>query len=52
MRPKALGTQNLKKVIAEEEEKGLLEFFVMFSSVSSVVGNFGQSSYASANAYL
>lgn len=51
MRPKAQGTLNLQQVVAEEEKNGALDFFVMFSSVSSVVGNFGQSSYASANAY-
>jgi len=46
--PKILGLMNLDEVAREE----FLDFFVNFSSVSAVLGNIGQSDYASANAYL
>jgi len=46
--PKVRGTQNLLEVFASEP----IRFFVLFSSVSAVVGNLAQSNYAAANAYL
>jgi len=46
--PKIRGTDNLLKQLAGEP----LRFFVLFSSVSAVVGNLAQSNYAAANAYL
>src|ERR1051326_7421119 len=46
--PKVLGSVNLDEATREEE----LDFFIVFSSVSGVLGNIGQSDYASGNAYL
>lgn len=46
--PKILGTYYLDQVLADEK----LDFFMMFSSVSSVLGNAGQSDYCFANRYL
>lgn len=46
--PKILGTKNLDEATKDEP----LDFMVFFSSISSVLGNIGQSDYASANAYL
>jgi acyl transferase domain-containing protein/acyl carrier protein len=48
MTAKALGAWNL-----HSETSGLeLDFFVMFSSISCLVGNSGQTNYAAANSYL
>ncbi|REC60783.1 hypothetical protein DRF65_19435 [Chryseobacterium pennae] len=46
--PKISGIINLDEATKDES----LDFFVNFSSVSAVLGNIGQSDYASANAYL
>ena len=46
LRPKVLGAWLLHKYLNE------LDFFVMFSSIGSVLGQVGQGSYAAANAYL
>jgi polyketide synthase PksN len=46
--PKVMGTYNL-----DEASAGVgLDFFVMFSSMSGVFGNVGQSDYASANGFM
>ncbi|MEX1118014.1 MAG: type I polyketide synthase [Terrimicrobiaceae bacterium] len=48
MGPKAAGAWNL-----HVRSKDLpLDFFVMFSSIASVIGNHGQGNYAAANAFL
>lgn len=48
MAPKILGALNL-----DAASQGMtLDFFVMLSSVSSLVGNIGQANYAAANAFL
>ncbi|KAI1424314.1 KR domain-containing protein [Xylaria sp. FL1777] len=47
-RPKVIGAYNLHSVLAKEQ----LDFFVMTSSVSGILGTPGQSNYAAANAYL
>jgi myxalamid-type polyketide synthase MxaB len=48
LRPKVAGTWNLHQLTASEP----LDFFVMFSSVSALLGNFGQAGYAAANVFL
>ena len=48
VRPKVYGTYNLHRATVNLP----LEFFICFSSVSSIVGSKGQANYASANAYL
>ncbi|MES0334802.1 MAG: SDR family NAD(P)-dependent oxidoreductase, partial [Candidatus Magnetobacterium sp. LHC-1] len=48
MLPKAVGALNLHKLTKSTD----LDFFVMFSSISSLIGNPGQGNYASANAFL
>ncbi|MCG8542350.1 MAG: SDR family NAD(P)-dependent oxidoreductase [Clostridia bacterium] len=46
--PKIEGTWLLDRLTQEDE----LDFFVMFSSILSIIGAMGQSDYASANGYL
>ncbi|EPR13629.1 SDR family NAD(P)-dependent oxidoreductase, partial [Ruminiclostridium papyrosolvens] len=45
---KIIGTYNLDRATENDE----LEFFVLFSSIKSLLGGEGQSDYAAANAYL
>ncbi|KAI1170818.1 polyketide synthase [Nemania sp. FL0916] len=47
--PKVLGTQLLDEAFAEDKN---LDFFVVCSSISSVIGWRGQSNYAAANDYM
>jgi epothilone polyketide synthase E len=47
-RPKAQGAWHLHELLAHEA----LDFFVLFSSLGSVLGQTGQGSYAVANAFL
>ena len=48
MNTKVLGFMNLDRVTAQDP----LEFFMLFSSLSAIRGNLGQSSYAFANGFL
>ena len=48
MSPKVNGAWNLHEALAKEE----LDFFVLFSSISCVVGQWGQCNYAAANCFL
>ena len=48
LRPKIAGTNNIADIFHNDK----LDFFVMFSSVSCVIGNPGQSNYAAACAYM
>lgn len=48
LNPKIVGTINIYQIL----EKQPLEFFIMLSSMTSVVGNMGQGNYASANYFL
>lgn len=46
--PKVSGTENLEQVL-----RGVpLDYFVLFSSVTTLVGNPGQANYVAANAYM
>ncbi|MCP4654115.1 MAG: SDR family NAD(P)-dependent oxidoreductase [bacterium] len=47
-RPKVLGLLALDALLAEED----LDFLVLFSSISSVLGEFGQVDYCAANLFL
>ncbi|KAG4443875.1 hypothetical protein IFR05_000641 [Cadophora sp. M221] len=46
--PKVTGTWNLHNVTQSQD----LDFFILFSSLSGIVGQVGQSNYASANTFL
>jgi polyketide synthase PksN len=46
--PKIKGTVNIDRALAGED----LDFFIMFSSVSAVLGNVGQCDYSYANAFM
>lgn len=46
--PKVLGSKHLNEVTAELN----LDFFLMMSSVSGVLGTPGQANYAAANSYM
>lgn len=48
LNPKVVGTMNLQKALQGEKCK----FLILFSSVSSLIGDFGGVSYAVANSYL
>ncbi len=48
IQPKVIGAKNLHTVLASTP----LDFFVMTSSVSGILGTPGQANYAAANAYL
>ncbi|KAJ4351221.1 Polyketide synthase 19 [Didymosphaeria variabile] len=46
--PKMVGSANLDEVFGDEQ----LDFFICFSSTTSIVGSIGQSAYAAANHYM
>lgn len=46
--PKVKGTQNLDQLFHDTS----LDFFIMFSSLASIVGNRGQSNYVTANLFM
>ena len=48
MAPKVAGALNLHAATQDQP----LDFFVMFSSISSLIGNVGQGNYVAANAFL
>lgn len=48
LKPKIDGTRHLDEVFSDSK----LDFFIVFSSLTSVVGNSGQSNYTTANAYM
>ncbi|WCT58025.1 SDR family NAD(P)-dependent oxidoreductase [Paenibacillus kyungheensis] len=48
LRPKLQGTYNLDEASSDDG----LDFFVLFSAITSLTGGFGQGDYAAANAYL
>lgn len=50
MRPKVEGTWNLHVVTQKNEVK--LDFFILFSSLSGILGQPGQANYAAANTFL
>ncbi|MFQ3243606.1 MAG: acyl transferase domain-containing protein/acyl carrier protein [Arenicella sp.] len=50
--PKALGAQNLIRVMQVISKQTEIDFIALFSSISSVLGSPGQVGYSTANAYL
>ncbi|WP_289045450.1 type I polyketide synthase [uncultured Olleya sp.] len=48
MQAKALGAWNLHRALLEHK----LDFFICYSSISSMLGNISQANYAAANAYV
>ena len=46
--PKVTGSKNLDHLFADQE----LDFFICFSSTTSIIGSIGQSAYAAANHYM
>ncbi|KAL8721427.1 MAG: hypothetical protein Q9225_001902 [Loekoesia sp. 1 TL-2023] len=46
--PKVEGAWNLHEALSDKK----LDFFILFSSISSIVGQWGQGNYASANTFL
>ncbi|KAI5462039.1 hypothetical protein BGZ63DRAFT_463158 [Mariannaea sp. PMI_226] len=48
--PKVQGTKNLDELFDNEESS--LDFFICFSSATSIVGTIGQSAYAAANHFM
>ncbi|KAI0097580.1 hypothetical protein GGR51DRAFT_540789 [Nemania sp. FL0031] len=46
--PKVVGSKNLDSIFGDEQ----LDFFICFSSTTSIVGSIGQSAYAAANHYM
>jgi acyl transferase domain-containing protein/NAD(P)-dependent dehydrogenase (short-subunit alcohol dehydrogenase family)/acyl carrier protein len=51
MSPKVMGAWNLYQNLTNEN-KSSLDFFVLFSSIASMIGAAGQSSYVAANVWL
>ncbi|RYP28944.1 hypothetical protein DL767_006979 [Monosporascus sp. MG133] len=51
-RPKVDGTRNLDDVFRADEDQHPLDFFVVFGSMSAVLGNKAQAAYAAANMYM
>ncbi|KAL4796631.1 hypothetical protein BDV19DRAFT_388136 [Aspergillus venezuelensis] len=47
--PKVEGSRNLNEIFGSDEQ---LDFFICFSSTTSIVGSIGQSAYAAANHYM
>lgn len=50
--PKVQGTLNLHELFRDHDQAKALDFFVMFSSLASIVGNRGQSNYVAANLFM
>ena len=48
LKPKVDGSKHLDELFSQDT----LDFFILFSSMSSVVGNSGQSNYIAANMYM
>lgn len=48
LRPKVLATLNLHKI----SRKFMLDYFVMHSSIASILGDIGQTNYAAGNSFL
>ncbi|KAL4770599.1 hypothetical protein BDW60DRAFT_208975 [Aspergillus nidulans var. acristatus] len=49
--PKVTGSKNLDEIFGSGSDEQL-EFFICFSSTTSIVGSIGQSAYAAANHYM
>ncbi|KAL4968119.1 uncharacterized protein BDV14DRAFT_197349 [Aspergillus stella-maris] len=50
--PKVEGSRNLNELFGSADEAEKLDFFICFSSTTSIVGSIGQSAYAAANHYM
>lgn len=48
LNPKVEGSKNLYKILKRDN----IDFFIMLSSITSIIGNVGQSNYAAANYFM
>lgn len=49
IKPKVQGSQNLDQLFSAESN---LDFFIMFSSLTCIIGNAGQAAYSAANTFM
>jgi hypothetical protein len=52
IKPKWAGTWNLESAVRERDQLGKLDFFLLMSSISGIVGTATESNYCAANGFL